>query len=309
MRSRRPVVTQQHNESESLKQLMDNCGYLSAMRCSETRRLRFLGFSLTELRELFTRHNEEQPFNSTTQCNTIRKHRPWVHIHSCSFCVIRNFAKRVTNISAALLRNKAGQREASTHACDKSVIRMQGCTVAFRRTNFSRQAKNNDITVEVVEIGGGWIKFSNDHLVRLDGHLKCTFTISNAWLVTCRHVLKTCRVKRWNPSSKMSTSRWLILGLVPEPTCGQVSSSTAERSVFPLDKGSKLVVGHRDAFNYLEVLLRLGSDSFRAETDKRADDLARTVGMQQMPLSKFSGTELRTPYNNKSRAIAAKAFH
>ncbi|GAA56021.1 zinc finger SWIM domain-containing protein 3, partial [Clonorchis sinensis] len=83
MRSRRREVTQPSNELESIKQLTDNRGYLSVVRCSETRRLKFLGFSLNELKELFSKYNEVLLFDSTTQCNRGSYHLWHVVVIDC----------------------------------------------------------------------------------------------------------------------------------------------------------------------------------------------------------------------------------
>ncbi|OON13909.1 hypothetical protein X801_10306 [Opisthorchis viverrini] len=97
--------------------------------------------------------------------------------------------------------------------------------------------------------------------------------------------------------------------LVTEPTSNQASSSTVECSEVPLDKGSKLSIGHRAVYNYLEVLLRLGSDSFKAEIaslDKHTDELARSVGVQQVPLPRFRGPKIRASNSNPPGLLLSK---
>ncbi|KAG5445176.1 hypothetical protein CSKR_103349 [Clonorchis sinensis] len=97
--------------------------------------------------------------------------------------------------------------------------------------------------------------------------------------------------------------------LITEPTGNQGSSSTAECSEAPLDKDSKLTIGHRAVYSYLKVSVRLGSDSFKAEIarlDKHTEELARSVEVQQVPLSSFPDPGIRAPNNNQPGLLLPK---
>ncbi|OON13910.1 hypothetical protein X801_10307 [Opisthorchis viverrini] len=351
MRSRRREVTQPSNELECIKHLIDNHGCLSVVRCSESKRLKFLAFSLNELKEMFRTYNEVLLFDSTTQCNggsyhlwhvdfhgkersiyygfienetaesyervlrhfcktmsevsrvqtvicdrhaaqlaAINQHLPWVHIHFCSFHVVRNFTDHLNNISVASHKDKGilleclkglvySRSEGSFNICLRRIRHknvelyyylqqnwlpqtsqwtafarkhhvsfgqgtnnmieaadryIKNCAKVILkrnerlRTKYSMQVarssligadealsedrvlsllncltpfarnlvlENNNVTVEAVESGSDWLRFSDDHLVRLEERLKCNYSFSNQWLLTCRHMVTACRVK------------------------------------------------------------------------------------------------------------------
>ncbi|KAG5445021.1 hypothetical protein CSKR_105034 [Clonorchis sinensis] len=79
-------------------------------------------------------------------------------------------------------------------------------------------------------------------------------------------------------------------------------------SEVPLDKGFKLTMDHRAVNKYLEVLLRLGSDSLKDEMvrlDKHTEGLARSVEVQQVPLPSLP-PEIKTPSNNQPGLLLPK---
>ncbi|OON16123.1 hypothetical protein X801_08066 [Opisthorchis viverrini] len=104
---------------------------------------------------------------------------------------VRSILKRSERV-----RNKFNMQVACGFktAADKTlskdlVLSLLNCPTPFAQ-NLALQ--NNNITLGVAESVSNWLKFSDDHLVRLDGRLKCTCSFSNRWPLTCRHMVKAC---------------------------------------------------------------------------------------------------------------------
>ncbi|KAG5454091.1 hypothetical protein CSKR_110514 [Clonorchis sinensis] len=93
------------------------------------------------------------------------------------------------------------------------------------------------------------------------------------------------------------------------PPVNQCVTSIVDCSEVPLHKGSNLTMGRKAVYNYLEALLRLGSNSFKAELarlDQHTEELARSVRVRQVPLPSVPDPEVRTPNNNQPRLLLPK---